>query len=130
MMRNKGIESIAGRNVKRIALAISSLSIVFVANAQSTAGDPVLVEKDGIGKTRPPAIVIVHTEDRIGKLGLATAKSCASGKIILSEERALAGVHSTILAIRYDSAGKIVGVHYGVDDLCSFVQQATKQSSL
>ncbi len=69
-------------------------------------------------------IVVVHTDDEVGTAGFAAVKSCTREKIAMSEEKPLDGVHSVLLVMKYDSAGKIVGVHYGEKSVCDFLKQA------
>jgi hypothetical protein len=111
-----------GQRHKIALLAISILGIAFSVSAQTVAEKDSRIAKNGLVDAPGSSYVVVHTDDQVGAAGLTAFKSCTRDNIAVTEEKAIDGARSVLLVMHFDSAGKIVGVHYGAKDICDFVQ--------
>jgi hypothetical protein len=121
-----GLERNAGgiEFICRSTLFAGALMTAACASFASSA-NAATAEADGMVSR----VVIVHTDDQVGMSGFALAKSCLSPKLAMSQQKAIEGTQSVLLIMKYDGNGKIVGVHYGVKDVCEFLQTAPSKIS-
>lgn len=101
----------------RSALFVGLLTAAVVTQSGASA-NPLAANSDSNGDH----VVVIHSDDQLGTGGLSLAKSCLHPNIVVSEQKPINGVQSVLLIMKYDSTGKIVGVHYGAKDVCEFLQ--------
>jgi hypothetical protein len=105
------------KRISRIALLVGMWTVAAVVQSGASA-NPLATNAGG----NDLRIVVVHSDDQVGIDGLSQTKSCLPQKTTMSEQKPLEGVQSTLLIMKYDSNGKILGVHYGAKNVCEFLQ--------